>query len=784
MSLEDELNRGYGNSTPVDSLSLEASLNAGYGDDTDDQRGGPLGELYRWVTGEGRETAATEQYHMVDASPEFSGFSMGAAKGMEGLFKNPSANIAMALATTPEQKKKIIEDAYPNSQFWKDEKGNIGVDLPSGRYMLDKPGLTAVDAANMLIAGAELELAGAAPAGLVSELGGGMAARFGSKAFSGAVADLLNQRAVSAGGGGPVSGKQVIESGILNAGTEGASAILSKAVNALRPGEKAIVKGAEDAALTSGESLRKVANKAARKATPEKMSELASLVDADPEILAAAERLGFSSDELLPSHYANNDDMRRLIGLLASRQGSGLAEQEGALLNKISDTVKDFITGNGGSLDSGDVSTAVKDFFDSSRETLSQQEKELYGQLDSAIPPVEPIKATNTLDYLDGLATKRGGGLERLKGAEKTVSDYLGKDGTPTYFGFDELRQDVGRAFGKAEGSRTAEEHQLAKFYYAMRADAKDVAGRHGLGNVFELAKEKGSARFALDDVARGLFGKDENDALMPKVTSALKGLDKGQVGNFIKIMNLVPEEYRQQVLVTALGDMFSQGSKAAEVLNLPGAVNWLRDVKGNSQVWGELTKHLPEETVNQLDDIYTMFSGVRRARQSLEANTGTKIKDFEKLLNQAGGIPAYMAKHPAITKGLEQAARYTATAGGHSFGGALGSMGANAVLTSILKRLKGNVAPELDRLLATPEFSRLATSLEAGGEGAASAAKRGSEEERALAGTPEFKSFYKKAPQAFKDLINRKGLAKAIFDGIQAEESRKRVAEDKQPTS
>lgn len=793
MSLETELNKGYATSPAA---GTEASLNAGYGDvssspasqrETDlnagydsSAGGGPFVSLYHWVTGDDRQTEVSQKYPLVDASPEFSGWSMGAAKAIGGLFKNPSANIAMALATSPEQKIAIIKSAFPelkDDSFWKDEKGNLGVTLPSGRYMLDKPGITTVDAANAVIAGLELELTGGPAKGLASRLGGEKVAQVGAKLLSGAAADLLNQGIVSAGGGGPVSGEQAMVSGLINAVIPGGGEA--------RPAKDAIIKGAEDIAPTSGESLRKVANTAARKPTQSNVSELASLVDADPDILAAAERLGFSPDEMLPSHYSNNDNMRRLVGILASRQGSGLAEQEGALINKMSDTVKDFITSNGGSLDSGEVSAAFKRGMDASRDDLEGQEKELYKQLDEAISPVEPIKATNTTDYLDQEATKRGGGLEQLEGEEKKVAEYFsGEKGKATYHGLNRWRRKVGLAYGKAEGNRTPEELQLAELYHVVRADVKDVAERHGLGDVFEQAKEKGATRFSMDDVARKLLGKDENDALMPVVTSALKKLDSGQVGDFIRVMNLIPEEYRQQALITGIGEMFSQGSKAADVLHLPGAVNWLRDVKGNSQAWSELVKHLPESTVNQLNDIYTMFSGVRRGRQYFEANTGTKVRDFEALLNQAGGVPGLMAKHPAITKGLEQAARYTATAGGHSLGGAIGSMGANAALTSILNRLKGNVAPELDRLLATPEFSRLATSLEAGGEKAASAAKRGSEEEKSFAGTQAFKSFYKKAPQAFKDLISRKGLAKAIYDEIQADKRRKALADNKEPTS
>ncbi|MDK9583168.1 hypothetical protein [Lelliottia wanjuensis] len=785
MSLEDDLNKGYGNSS---SASLEASLNAGYHQPTEeepDHPGGLVGDLYRWATGEGRKTEATEQYHLVDAAPEFSGFTMGLTKGVEGLFHNPAANIAMALATTPEQKKKIIEEAFPGSQFWKDEKGNIGVDLPSGRYMLDKPGLTPVDAANALITGLELEITGALPAGAVTSMGGGLLARTGAKAVAGTAADLLNQGIVSAGGGGPISIKQVIASGALNALIPGGGGVA-------KSGSKAALEGAEGSVLTSAGQLRKTANLAARKGGPEAISELAALVDADPEILAAAGRLGISPEELLPSHYSNNEDMRRLIGLLASRQGSGLAEQESALLKKLAERVKQFITENGGSLDGGEVSAAFKKDLDDLRETLSQQEGELYKQLDTAISPVERIQATNTIDYLDKEATKRGGGLGQLEGEERKVSDYFeGKDGTPTYHGLDRWRKKIGRAYGKAEAARSPEEHQLAELYHVVRDDVKDVAERHGLGDVFDQAKEKGAARFALNDVARGLLGKDETEALMPKITAAVKKLSTGQIGDFVKVMNLLPAEYRQKALVTALGDMFSQGSKSADILHLPGAVNWLRDVKGNSQVWGELTKHLPEDTVNQLNDIFTLFGGVRRARQSLEANTGTKIGDFEKLINQAGGVQSFIAEHPALTKGIEQTARYAATAGGYLTHGPFGpviSMAANSALTSLLNKLKGNVVPELDRLLSTPEFSGFASAIDsaAGLEGKAQieALRRARGMDGSVASTDAFREFYKKAPKAFKDLINRKGLAKAIFDEVMAEKSRQNLANPKKATS
>jgi hypothetical protein len=720
-------------------------------------------KIWDAVTGDNRKTADTEKYHMVDAAPEFAGLSQGLAKGLRGLDEHTGPAFAMALTSDPEKRMKLIQKEFPDAKFRQDEKGNPFVDLPSGTYALSKPGVRTLDVVNAIQDVLELEA-----------LGGGAGGRLATKAATGALAgagsEAVNQELVSLAGGGPVSGTEVGIAGALNAIPlpGGAKKAAAKAVAGAAT--ETAKKSASD---ISADELRSIASNAARKGTPAAMSELARLAEADPAVLAAAERLGFDPEEMLPSHYTTNEVMRQLIGKLSSRQGSELAQGEIRLLKKMAERTQRFITDNGGTLDGSEISTAFKQDLDSQRDLLRSRESELYSKLDEAVSPTERITATNTIDYLDGLATKRGGGLEQLRGLEKKISDYfLGKEGTPTYFGLNEWREEAGDAFGKFKDSRSKEEREMAQFYHALRADVKDVAERQGVGEIFDQAKGAGARRFAITDTARALLGKDEAKALMPEVSAAMKKLSTGKVADFAGIMKLLPEEYRQKAAVTALGDMFSQGSKAADVLNLPGAVNWLRDVKGNKQAWGELTKHLPQAAVKELDDMYTMFSAVRRARQSLEGDTGNKLRDVEKLINNASGAPAFAEKHPVATKVAEKVARVAVTSVGHSHGGPVASVWLNSALTSAIENLNKNIVPVLDRMMATPEFSRMATALERDGKPSAEAKAA----HDALAKTPQFRSWWKSLPPVLKTQISAKGLMQWGLNEMQKEQGRERI--------
>lgn len=133
-------------------------------------------------TGDDRATEEIESLSEIGNAPELNEMSWSAFKTSLGL-----------LATGDEEKAKgVIQSQIPDANFTQDAKGNTIVNLPSGSYALNKPGVSPQD-----IARGVFNIAAFTPAGGARTIGG---AALGSAATEGAM-----QAATKEVGGGDVS---------------------------------------------------------------------------------------------------------------------------------------------------------------------------------------------------------------------------------------------------------------------------------------------------------------------------------------------------------------------------------------------------------------------------------------------------------------------------------------------------------------------------------------------------------------------------------------------------
>ncbi len=68
--------------------------------------------------------------------------------------------------------------------------------------------------------------------------------------------------------------------------------------------------------------------------------------------------------------------------------------------------------------------------------------------------------------------------------------------------------------------------------------------------------------RKALEDKSIQMFGKSLSDAFMPKMGLAMKKLTTGDYKKFNELLDSVPEGRKQEVVVSALNDVFTMGSR------------------------------------------------------------------------------------------------------------------------------------------------------------------------------------------------------------------------------
>ena len=180
-----------------------------------EQEKGMLQTASDFVTGSDRMTPEMESMSEIGNAPELNEMSWSAFKTSLGL-----------LATGDNEKaQSIIKNNIPEAEFTQDSKGNTIVNLPSGSYALNKPGVSPQD-----IAKGVFDIAAFTPAGRAGSV---------AKAAAGSAATEAGlQQVASSVGGGDVDLGDVAAAGALGGAGKGIE-------NALGAGYRAI-KGAPD----------------------------------------------------------------------------------------------------------------------------------------------------------------------------------------------------------------------------------------------------------------------------------------------------------------------------------------------------------------------------------------------------------------------------------------------------------------------------------------------------------------------------------------------------------
>ena len=162
-------------------------------------------------TGADRMTPEMESMGEIGSAPEMNEMSMGAFKSSLGLLTTGDEEKATAL----------LQENIPNAEFTKDSKGNVIVNLPSGQYALNKPGMSAQD----VLRGA-FNMAAFTPAARLGSLGG--------VAAGSAATEAAMQGATKGFGGGDINPIDIALSGAIGGAGKGLENVIGAGYRALK----------------------------------------------------------------------------------------------------------------------------------------------------------------------------------------------------------------------------------------------------------------------------------------------------------------------------------------------------------------------------------------------------------------------------------------------------------------------------------------------------------------------------------------------------------------------
>lgn len=448
-----------------------------------------------------------------------------------------------------------------------------------------------------------------------------------------------------------------------------------------------------------------------------------NLIDAiqpQREVIGAASRLGI--DGLTPGQLSGNQSIRNIEGALAALPNNDLAKQRFAPLDQLTQRADDFISQFGGNRDKAAFSDDFKRNANATITGLGTQADDLYRYIGQQIPRTTQAPADNTVAYLRSKSAELGGkpllnaeeskALAVLSPTSRTVSAgalYPGQVRTeithPTYAALDLVRKQIGQGYRNSGPFKDMESGTRDALYSALTRDQEALVNSVSpdLGGVYQGAKALVAQRKSLEEGLQSVLGKDLSASIATSFGSSVKQLAKGNFKNFDNIIQHIPEKDRQSAIVTAMGDAFSNASSKMD-LSASGFVRWYGELGRNNSARARLTKYLPQDAVQRLDDIFTLSKAISDAA-SASKQTGISIGVLKDIADEGGVVARIMeiAKPALAAEGVGMAA-------------GIPGLGAGAAIVTAMRRNQEPIQDRAAKLLASPKLREMLSSYVASG--------------------------------------------------------------------
>lgn len=657
------------------------------------------------VTGELRETAATEALPDWGGMPELNSFSMSSFKSALG-----------TMATDPEETVQVIKANFPGTEVRQDEKGNfIMRSSIDGQEYAIKPGFQLSDipraAGTMLAftpAGGARTIAGqAAGAGLTQ-------------------AGIEASQAVT---GGEFDAEEVPTAAALGAAVPLAGRGVQSVASRVRGGTASAQQAAriEPTVTIPKQPVRQTSEElsvTARKATEAGLGRssavrtLAEEAAPDQKTVEAAQRLGID-EYLQPDHVTTNQAYRELAQAVKSVPGSAARAEEVKGLEQVAKRADDLIAEVGGTTDMSMLDASVKGRMSRIQSSLEDGANKLYEQLRDQINPKAAVSADNLVTFVRQRADDMGG-EKFLSSMERSLLRKLAPESDPTYARLDDVRKALTAARVKRQGAfKDADSGLIKKLESELLKDQRAAAQGAGSLDLFNAARQSVAVRKGIEDDMTALFGRELQGSLIGDLTQAVKKLPAGDASRFIKLIKSVPEDMRQEVVASGLNTAFGKSAKNGQ-LSFTNFANWYDGLTSNKKAYNALMANLPKEARRQLSDLYRVSKGVSKAgKERIMTGRIQAVRDELRGADTLIGNIYDLAKRSSV--GIAAEAVTTP----------LGVPGAGIAsgIASALTKGKSDTLKAADALISSPEFIAMAK------EGTEAQAKR-------LAKTPVFKKY------------------------------------------
>lgn len=404
--------------------------------------------------------------------------------------------------------------------------------------------------------------------------------------------------------------------------------------------------------------------------------------------------------DLNPSHYSTNQAYIEVEQALKSRPGSLLNTREQAAILRLGEVADDIKTNLGSMGDKSQLNSDYTAKVFGTIDAIKAQEAPLYKKVADAIPAQTKVNPKNTLAFLQQRVDELGGSQFLTPEERRVLSRF--ESGKINHALLDETRRQIGEGYNKQGPFKDASDRLLDGLYVAMTKDQEGVAKVFGLDAEYEIAKKMTQQRKFIEQTVEGLYGARAVEGaksgfdlqLAARLDGAVSKLTKGNMADFRKTIQLVPNDMRQEAVGSSLDALFTSGSRNKNNSLGQGFIAAYEGLNKNAAAKAELFQYIPKAEQQRIDTLYQVAKGIYGAKR-WENTSGTA----RAMLVAMDKDPGLLAKLYDLgkTAGLTEAASSSV--------GAPGVGTAVTIASAAMSAKKSAATKAADELLASPQF-------------------------------------------------------------------------------
>jgi len=370
------------------------------------------------------------------------------------------------------------------------------------------------------------------------------------------------------------------------------------------------------------------------------LEEIAKAFGSDSELRQAATTLGLDVENMSPALLSKNPQAQSVYFGVQSARGSKTGMQIASDVQALKDKALDLAE-KWGAKDLSELNVEMRSSMKSTVDDLQAAANKIYNEeLPKVIPARTPVPEGQAVAFAKKRLADFGGDIEQLTSLDRKILSLAGKpalseipedikrqasflsarNGTTieeelakmdlpkvaaepkNYFTYDETRKLVG-AKTRGETVFSDADKGLAKEYYKrLTQDQNAVAEALGHRDLVDQAKALVKQRKDLEDQMIDLFGKQIDRSFVTRaMRPALSVISKADSDKLVNLINNIPKEFRQDVIVSGLTSMFSRAN-ADGAFNPKLFANFMSGLEKNSVAKAAIFSNLPAETKQEIN--------------------------------------------------------------------------------------------------------------------------------------------------------------------------------------